>query len=125
MQWSDEPNAGFTTGTPWLIVNPNYIRINMKSQLDNPNSIRNFYKRMIGIRSQSEILKFGSFEAIETREYLFAYKRTYNEQSLVIALNFSPVEQKFKYSGEVLLSNYATEVFNGVLKPYEAVIIKA
>jgi len=124
MQWSDEPNAGFTTGTPWLPVNPNYTRINVKSQINNPDSVRSFYKKMIELRSQSEILKYGNFEAIETRKYLFAYKRTYNGQSLVVALNFSPGQQKFDFAGEALLSNYGTKFFNGTLKPYEAVIIK-
>jgi len=125
MQWSDEHNAGFTTGTPWLPVNPNYKRINMKSQVNNPGSIRSFYKKMIGLRSRNEILKYGDFEAVEIKRHVFAYKRTYNGQSLVIAINFSPGRQKFNFSGEVLLSNYETTFYNGVLNPYEAVIIKA
>jgi len=124
MQWTDGQNAGFTTGTPWLPVNPNYTEINVKSQINDPDSVRNFYKKMIAMRSESEILKFGDFKAVETGKHIFAYKRTYNGQSMTIALNFSPFEQKFEYSGETLISNCGTKVFRGILKPYEAVVIK-
>jgi len=125
MQWNDGPNAGFTDGTPWLPVNPNYTRINVKSQMNDPGSVRSFYRKMIDIRSRNEILKFGNFEAIQTGKRVFAYKRTYNGQSLITAVNFSPFMQRFELSGEVLVSSYDTEFFNGTLKPYEAVVIKS
>jgi glycosidase len=125
MQWNDGPNAGFTAGEPWLPINPNYTYINMKSQIDNPDSIRNFYKTVIKLRAESDVLKYGNFEAVRITKNLFAYKRTYGEQSLIIALNFSPRPQKFDCGGEVILSNYKTGISSGVLKPYEAVIIKA
>ncbi len=124
MQWNDGPNAGFTTGKPWLPVNPNYTCINMESQIDNPDSIRNFYKTMIKLRAGSDVLKYGDFEALKIKKHLFAYKRRYGEQSLIIALNFSSRPQKFDYDGEVIISNYKTGFSGGVLKPYEAVIIK-
>jgi len=125
MQWNDGPNAGFTDGTPWLPVNPNYTRINVKSQMNDPGSVRSFYRKMIDIRSRNKILKFGNFEAIQTGKRVFAYKRTYNGQSLITAVNFSPFMQRFELSGEVLVSSYDTEFFNGTLKPYEAVVIKS
>jgi oligo-1,6-glucosidase len=124
MQWNGGPNAGFTAGESWLPINPNYTHINMKAQIDDPDSIRNFYKTVIKLRAESDVLKYGSFVAVRITKNLFAYKRTYGEQSLIIALNFSRSRQKFDQSGEVILSNYKTAVFDGVLKPYEAVIIK-
>jgi len=125
MQWNNGLNAGFTDGSPWLPVNPNYIHINMESQINNPDSIRNFYKTMMKLRAESDVLKYGRFEAVKTGKHLFAYKRSYKGQSLIIALNFSPRPQKFDQSGEEILSNYKTGFSGGVLKPYEAVIIKA
>jgi len=125
MQWNDGFNAGFTTGKPWLPVNPNYTRINVESQINNADSIRNFYKTMIKLRAGNDVLKYGNFEALKIERHLFAYKRTYGDQSLIIALNFSPRPRKFNCSGEVILSNYKTGFSGGVLKPYEAVIIKA
>jgi len=125
MQWNDGFNAGFTTGKPWLPVNPNYTRINVESQINNADSIRNFYKTMIKLRAGNDVLKYGNFEALKIERHLFAYKRTYGDQSLIITLNFSPRPRKFNCSGEVILSNYKTGFSGGVLKPYEAVIIKA
>lgn len=115
MQWSDEPNSGFTTGTTWLIVNPNYTLINLKPQFKSPNQIRNFYKKMIAIGSQSEILKLGSYKPIETKKYLFVYKRTYKTQSLITVLDFSQFQKKFNFTAKVLLSNYKAEFFYGAL----------
>jgi oligo-1,6-glucosidase len=123
VQWNDGYNAGFTAGKPWLGINHNYKRINMASQLKDPDSIRNFYKTMIALRSDSDVLKFGDFEALETTKHTFVYKRQLESQSLTVLLNFSDRPRKAQYSGSVVLSNYGRKSYDAVLQPYEAVIL--
>ena len=124
VQWSDSPNAGFTSGKPWLGINHNYTRINMTSQMNDPDSIRSFYKTMIALRAGSDILKFGSFAPIETKKHLFAFKRELGGRSLTVLLNFSDRIKKVPYNGDVFLSSYGRTAFDGILQPYEAVILK-
>jgi oligo-1,6-glucosidase len=123
-QWSAGMNAGFTAGKPWLGINHNYERINMASQADDPNSILNFYRSMITLRNGSDILKHGSFRELEIGKYLFVYRREYEGESLTVALNFSRRPQKAQYGGEVVLSSYGRAAYDGILQPYEAVILK-
>ena len=124
MQWNAGPNAGFTLSSPWLGINKNYTRINIESQLEDPNSIRNMYKTMIELRANSDILKAGDFEAVHISRYLFVYRRSLHGQSLLILLNFSKRERKAIYTGTVVLSNYGRKTYDGTLKPYEAVILR-
>ncbi len=88
MQWSDEANAGFTTGRPWLKVNPNYTSINAKSQLDDPDSVRSFYKELIALRKNpiyKETVVYGELEPyLEDRHNLMAYYRKGDKTLLVI-----------------------------------------
>lgn len=113
------------TVEPWLGVNSNYTRINVESQLDDPNSIRSMYKAMIAFRAGSETLKAGSFEALKIKKDLFAYRRSHAGESLAVILNFSPRERSLPWAGARLaLSNYEREDYDGVLQPYEAVILK-
>lgn len=88
MQWSDEANAGFTTGTPWLKVNPNYTSINVNAQMNDPNSVRSFYKELIALRKSAdygETIVYGSFEpAWEDQHNLMAYYRKGDKTLLVI-----------------------------------------
>ncbi|NMB02713.1 MAG: alpha-glucosidase [Firmicutes bacterium] len=124
MQWSGEKNAGFTTGEPWLGINKNYRRVNLESQLNDPNSIRNMYKTMISLRAGSNILKAGSFDAIEIKKELFVYRRSTEEGSLLVLLNFSKGTKTAPYTGQVVLSNYDRDIYSGVLNPFEAVILQ-
>ena len=135
MQWDDSPNAGFTTGKPWLGINRNYIHINMASQLNDPASVRSFFKSMIALRAGSEVLKYGSFEPIVIRKHLFIYKRELNGESLTVLLNFSGSTQKVSlnrnegsahdlFSRNIILSNCDREAFDGLINPYEALILR-
>jgi oligo-1,6-glucosidase len=123
VQWNDSANAGFTTGKPWLGVNQNYKKINMASQLKDPNSIRSFYKKMIALRAQSDVLKFGTFEPLQIKKHTFVYKRMLQNKSCIVLLNFSDRHQKVSYSGDLIISNYGRNSYDGVLKPYEAVLL--
>ena len=112
MQWSDEANAGFTTGTPWLKVNPNYTSINAASQTGDPESVRSFYKKLIALRKDpeyKETIVYGDFEPLwETRRNLMAYCRQGDKLLFVIG-NYRKYDQSvtllYPYK-KVLLNNY-------------------
>lgn len=125
MQWNTTPYGGFSTVEPWLGVNENYRRINMASQINDAASIRSMYKTMIALRDASQVLKAGSFEALQVSKDVFAYRRRLAGESLVILLNFSTQEKEMTQAGAPLvLSNYDRQVYDGRLRPYEAVILK-
>jgi len=122
MQWDDTENAGFTTGEPWLGINHNYTRINMSAQENDPGSIRGYYKKLIALRAGHDVLRHGDFTPLVIEKRLFEFRRTLDGESVIVLLNFSRNHHRVHYAGEVLLSNY--EDFDGVLKPYQSVILK-
>lgn len=129
VQWDNTPNAGFTTGVPWLGINQNYTHINMASQMKNPDSVWSFYKTMIALREGNEVLKYGSFEPKVIKKHIFTYKRVFEGQCLEILLNFSGNTQRvsskeYAHVNSVLLSNSSRQDFDGFLQPYEALILK-
>ncbi len=112
MQWTNQKNAGFTTGTPWLKVNPNYTRINAADQLEDPDSVRSFYKRLIALRRHpdyKETIVYGALEPVwEDRHNLMAYYRKGDKTLLVIG-NYQRTEQSVilpQAYKKVLLNNY-------------------
>ena len=125
MQWDDTENAGFTTGTPWIKVNPNYKTINAKSQTSDENSIFTYYKNLITLRKEYPVFVDGDFEMLlEENEHLFAYKRTTEDAKLYVFCNFYGETETCDMLEEMkdkklLISNYAEREDN-VLKPYEA-----
>lgn len=125
MQWDDTENAGFTTGTPWIKVNPNYKTINAKSQTNDENSIFTYYKNLITLRKEYPVFVDGDFEMLlEENEHLFAYKRTTEDAKLYVFCNFYGETETCDMLEEMkdkklLISNYAEREDN-VLKPYEA-----
>ncbi len=125
MQWTGEANAGFSTGRPWLGVNANHTEINVERQSKDAQSILAMYKRMIALRQFSDTLKMGSFEPVAMKRNLFSYRRVLGDESLLVLLNFSARPQQTFHTGTVILSNYAGyKTFTGLLKPYEAVILR-
>ena len=125
MQWSNSLNAGFTAGTPWLGINENYRRINVYDQKKDSSSIRNFYIKMIALRAQNDTLKYGIFHAIHTTNRLFAFEREYNNEKLTVLLSFSSKKQKVTGSGSILIASSGRAVYDGILAPYEAIILKS
>lgn len=112
MQWSDEKNAGFTTGTPWLKVNPNYTAINAEAQTKDPDSVYSFYKKLIALRkdpSYKETIVYGALEPLwQERHNLMAYYRKGTPTLLVIG-NFQREEQEIVLPAaykKVLINNY-------------------
>ncbi|WP_121640724.1 alpha-glucosidase [Virgibacillus sp. Bac330] len=134
MQWSDKPHAGFTTGQPWLNVNPNYTTINTEAALADPNSIFYYYQQLIALRKQEPTIIHGKFDLLlEDNEEIFAYTRTHQEDTLLVVCNFTDQQQTCELPNvpegqEILITNEPTKTMHSVrqftLKPYEAFIYR-
>ena len=128
MQWDDTENAGFTTGTPWLGVNPNYTEINARSQLHDENSVFHYYKKLIQLRKENSIFVEGDFTLLLPEdENIFAYVREYEGRKLLVFANFTNQEVfceslELWKSGKTLIRNYKDETSGTMLRPYEAFI---
>ena len=85
MQWDDSTNAGFSTGTPWIKVNPNYTEINAREQLQRPDSVFHHYQKLIQLRKQHEIIVYGKYELLDgTNPDVYAYTRALDNEKLLI-----------------------------------------
>jgi alpha-glucosidase len=130
MQWSEEKNAGFTTGNPWLKVNPNYEKINVSHQLQDPDSILNFYKKLVQLKKSNEVFTYGTYELLLADDpQVYVYTRTLGKEKVLVIANLSvkPAEIELDEAcnyDNLLLNNYHVESHpssNTVsLKPYEA-----
>jgi oligo-1,6-glucosidase len=132
MQWDESEHAGFTTGTPWLKVNPNFKEINAKRAAADPNSVFHYYRNLIQLRKQNPIMVYGSYDLIlPDHEQIYAYVRRYEGQTLLVMLNFSSEKPVFELPTEIsyvdkklLIHNYEVSDDESIekieLKPYEA-----
>jgi len=136
MQWNDEEGAGFTTGTPWLKINPNYKTINVAAEEQEEHSILNYYKKMIKLRKSDALLIYGKYDLILSEdEQVYAYTREWNGEKAVIIVNMfgreaqiTLPEQLNSYNFELLLSNLeqtAAYEQKMTLAPYEARIYRS
>ena len=133
MQWDDSANAGFTDGTPWLPVNPNYGTLNVAAQEGDPNSCLNYFRKMVKLRRENPVLVYGAYELL-FREHpqVYAYTRTLGEEKMLVLLNFSAEAAELELpadltTGEILIDNYETVSAEGAkvsLQPYQAVIYR-
>ncbi len=125
MQWNDGPNAGFTTGQPWLKVNPNYTQINVSEQLDRESSVLNCYRRLVALRKSADVFLDGEYTAIWPEwEELFAYRRENGRETLTVIANFSDHDlevpaELFADAGKLQVCSYESAGSN-VLRPFEA-----
>lgn len=127
MQWDSSENAGFTTGTPWFYINPNYNKINVADEEKDPQSILNFYRKCLKYRKESEVALWGDYaEYYKASERLFVYRRSYKNKCLLIVCSFSPHKLKWHNirefrgrKGHLAICNYKNPK-RGILKPYEA-----
>lgn len=135
MQWDDSLNAGFSKSNPWIHVNPNYKYINVKEQLEDDDSILNFYKKMIKIKTSSECLIYGKYNLIlEDDTNIFAYERILNDEKFLVICNLKSESSNYKYEKltlkyeNLILSNYNVDAHkdlnNFELKPWEARLYK-
>lgn len=128
MQWDDKEHGGFTTGTPWLSINPNYHEINVDATLADPDSIFYMYQKLIRLRKENPLLVLGDFEVITSPTNVFCYTRRYQGEEWLIVANFSAAPVAFelpKRYSEVIISNYAISVqMKMKLRPYEAFVLR-
>ncbi len=129
MQWDESEYAGFTTGTPWIKVNPNYMTINAKEAQANPNSVFHYYKKLIALRKQYEVIVYGKYELLMPEsEEMFTYTRTLGKEHLMVVCNFTDHEVTYQIPSQwkgkekqVIIHNYDNLVEDEmVLKAYEA-----
>ncbi|MCB0038212.1 MAG: alpha-glucosidase [Caldilinea sp.] len=118
-QWDGSADAGFTTGIPWIGVNPNHVAVNLQENLDDPDSIFHYYRRMIALRKATPALVYGRFEAVPAPDALFVYRRIGDEGSCLVVLNLSEESVEFAAEGTLLIGTHAQPEKNR-LQPYEA-----
>jgi oligo-1,6-glucosidase len=134
MQWNNSENAGFTTGTPWKRVNPNYKEINVEQQNSDPNSVLNHFRKMTKLRNENLVLVYGDYDLLlPDHEQIYAYTRILGEDKMLVLLNFSdkPAEATLPEAeglNEIFINNYDSSPIKAeskiVLEPYQAVIVK-
>lgn len=132
MQWNNTANAGFTTGTPWIMVNPNYPKINAKEQVERPDSIFHYYQKLIKLRKAHEIIVYGSYQLLLPDDpNLYVYTRELAEEKLLVICNFTDTRQSFTLPSawnsdqmHCLIANYPERVPEKqmLLNPYEALV---
>lgn len=146
-QWNDKENAGFTSGTPWIMVNPNYKEINADEQLGREDSVLHYYRKLIRLRKEHEIIVYGTYDLLlpDSKE-IYAYTRTLGEKKLLVVCNFAAEQVNFEMpdefrKGEILIRNYTDSRGSGedgalqdgktgtelngsmMLRPYEAIVV--
>ena len=129
MQWDASPNAGFTEGTPWFWVNPNHTKINVADQEDDPESLLNFYREAVRLRSELSVVRYGTFKLYyPMSDKLFVYERRSKSQRLLVICSYTDAPVKFKApkgydlkKGELILRSHGDRVEkNGfTTMPYE------
>ena len=129
MQWNGGSQAGFTAGTPWMPVNPNYKEINAKAALEDPDSVFYFYQKLISLRKQYPVIVHGAYKLLlADSEELFVYERRLGDVRLLTACNFVDRETRFVMPeefarGKCLIGNYKEPGKAGSLRPYEVVVM--
>ena len=132
MQWSDEENGGFTKGTPWIKINPNYTTINAKEQMEREDSVFHYYQKLISLRKKEPVIVYGTFALLMPEdEDIFMYTRTYEQEKLLVICNFSQKERELEIPeewerGTILPGNYKDAAVGRkmCLRDYEAIVIK-
>ena len=128
MQWTNEVNGGFTEGTPWFPVNPNYKTINVAQQSEDSDSVLNFYKRLIKLKKSDDIYTYGEFNLIDdANENIFAYTRKLNNKTVLVAGNLTDHVASLNLPFEVepsqiKLHNYKNDLDITNMKPFEAFV---
>lgn len=132
MQWDDSAYAGFSTANPWIMVNPNYTKINAKDQINREDSVFKYYQKLIKLRHESELIVYGTYDLIlDNDKDIYAYIRTLGDEKLIVYCNFSENTREVELpeeftNGKVLISNYIDAKVNHkiTLRPYEAIVIQ-
>ena len=130
MQWDASENGGFTSGTPWLQVNKNYKTINAAAQVNDPDSVFAYYKKLIALRHANEVMVDGVYDVlIPDHPQIYAYTRTLGDKQLLVLCNDSntnvvipaEIKEKIHAAKNILIQNYK-DTDESTLRPYEAVV---
>ena len=134
MQWDDSANAGFSgaDATPWIMVNPNYTKINAKDQVSREDSVFKYYQKLIRLRHESDLIVYGTYDLIlDDDKDIYAYIRTLGDEKLIVYCNFSENTREVELPEEftdrkILISNYNDAKVSEkiTLRPYEAIVIQ-
>ncbi len=132
VQWSDAEYGGFTTGTPWMPVNPNYREINVEAQRKDPDSVLHYYQKLIALRKRHPVIVYGTYKLmLADSEELFVYIREYQKTALLVVCSFTEKPVKFSvperfHAAQCLIGNYPVEDRNRemCLRPYEAFVLE-
>ena len=133
-QWDDSKNAGFSNATPWLKVNPNYKKVNVAAEEKDPNSVLNYFRKMVKLRKSLPELVYGKYNLLEKEnDKVYAYTRTLDKKKVIVLLNFSKTTTTFDIPknigspGQVLINNLKEITLQEraiKLQPYQAVVIR-
>ena len=132
MQWTAGENGGFTEGTPWIQVNENCSYINAETEQKDPDSIFQYYKKLVQLRKEYDVIAYGDVQPLDEKHpTVFAYKRTYQDESLLVVSNFYGTETQWNCGIDLegwkcILSNYqenSLESSKILLKPYETMVL--
>ena len=132
VQWDDSPQAGFTTGEPWIAINPNYTQINAKAETADPGSVFHYYKKLIALRKAYPVIVYGRYELLmEDDEDLYVYTREMDEEKLLVVCSFCDHETGFTIPDEFAKASCLISNTDGnydraeiTLKPYEAFVLR-
>ena len=131
MQWDDSDCAGFTTGKPWLKINPNYQSVNAAEELKRDDSVFHYYQKLISLRKQLDVIVDGTYELLEQDDPdLFVYTRTLGTEKLLVVCNFAGRQRSFRVpeefaGGEILISNNERKsAADAVVEPYESFVVR-
>ena len=132
MQWDDSAYAGFSTAEPWIMVNPNYTKINAKDQVSREDSVFKYYQKLIRLRHNSDLIVYGTYDLIlDDDKDIYAYTRTLGDEKLIVYCNFSENTREVELpeeftNGKIFISNYDDAAVNEkiTLRPYEAIVIQ-
>ena len=130
MQWDDSPNAGFTEGEPWIMVNPNYGEINAADQIGREDSVFSFYKELVKLRKEKPVIVNGEYRLLDPEsEDVFVYERSFHEEHLLVVCSFAEKELLWRLPEEMagqaakrVIGNYEGQQWGPerMLRPYEA-----
>ncbi len=127
-QWDNGKNAGFTTGIPWIAINPNYITVNVQDEEKDSSSCLNYFKKLILLRKENLVFTYGKYTLIDRdNPDVYAYTRELNGKKILVLLNFTPNPAKIETGidlgkAELLIDNYGKGSYSNSLQPYEAAV---
>ncbi len=130
MQWDTSDNGGFTSGTPWLKVNKNYTTINAAAQVNDPDSVFAYYKKLIALRHTNDVMVNGVYDVlIPEHPQIYAYTRTLGDKQLLVLCNYADhettipeeIQEKIRAAKNILIQNYK-DTDESVFRPYEAIV---